>query len=653
MDPPQGGAPTPQFVELVRRLLESPRRTGVAARPAIQPRTSELRRSTGPATRAGLAALAVLCVAAGLYVALRPRRAEPAPQAAPSPARPAEAAPAPVAPDEKSVAVLPFANMSADKDNEFFADGVHEDVITNLAKIRELKVISRTSVLAYRDPASRNLKKIAAELGVATVLEGSVRRAGNTVRVTAQLIDASTDQHLWAEAYDRDVSDIFAVQAEIAQEIASALKANLTTSERVLIAARPTQNQEAYDLYLRARETDINTGLPTTKANMDRVIGLYEAAVAKDPSFALAYVQLAVADTYEYWFGYLDPSQERLERAKAAVDAAVRLAPDLPETHLALGLYYYRGPRDWAHALTEFLAAERGLPNDAELVYLIGLTCRRIGQGKEALGYLERSVVLNPKGSAAVSMSIHTLRYLRHYPEIVEMAKRYPQAMVGFSSNFWYVSGAQFEIDGDREAYVRRLESDPAEAIDDTDPLGLARQFRVLLARGDLAGADRVLSDPRLKGILGDENVLIMPVALPRALVAFLEGDREAAVARGEAAIAALRATKTTQRQGPFLLMYTAEAEAYAGRRAEAVRDGEAALADALAHDAVDSMVLRENLGRVYVAAGERERALSLLRTMMEGPCLATPGEIRMDPLWSRLKDDPRFEQLLGAARPL
>ena len=212
-------------------------------------------------------------------------------------------------------------------------------------------------------------------------LEGSVRRVGNKVRVTAQLIDARTDADLWAESYDRDVSDIFSrTGGDRSQQIAAALKANLTPSERELIEARPTQNQEAYDLYLRAHAIDINTGL-VAKDDLDRALDLYEQAVAKDPKFALAYVQLAIAYSYYYWFGHLDASPARLQRVEEAVAAAVRLAPDLPETHIAEGVCAYRTKRDWARALSEFLTAEKGLPNDAELYYWIGLTYRRMGQG--------------------------------------------------------------------------------------------------------------------------------------------------------------------------------------------------------------------------------------------------------------------------------
>ena len=303
---------------------------------------------------------------------------------------------------EKSIAVLPFGSMSSDKENESFADGVHEDVITGLAKIRDLKVISRPSVLAYRDTTSRNLKKIAAELGVAHVLVGSVRRAGNTVRVTAQLIDVRTDENRWAESYDGELTDIFALQAKLAQQIAGALKATLTPGERTLIERRPTQNQEAYDLYLRARAMQQDVGERGYLADYQRIVGIYEQAIARDPAFALAQAQVALVHSIMYWFGFLDPTPGRAELMKAAVDAAVRLAPDAPETHLAVGAYRYRVQLDWKGALAEFRLAAEGLPNDAQLSFWLAITHRRLGRWVEAVGDFERSVALNPRDFAAV-----------------------------------------------------------------------------------------------------------------------------------------------------------------------------------------------------------------------------------------------------------
>ena len=570
----KGGAPTPQFVELVKRLLESPRQASAAARPAARATTGAVQQTKMSASTIALILVAALGIAGGLYYVLGHRAEGAQPAGAPvAEAKAPAAAPAAAAPSDKSVAVLPFANMSPDKDNEFFADGMHEDVITNLTKIRELKVISRTSVMAYRDAASLDLRKVAADLGVATILEGSVRRVGSKVRVTAQLIDPRSGTDLWAESYDRDVSDIFSVQAEIAQQIATALKANLSPGERELIEARPTQDQEAYDFYLRAHTTDVNTGL-STREELDRAVSFYEQAVAKDPKFALAYVQLSIANSFIYWFGFLDPSPARRQRTLDALDAAMRLAPDLPETHIAEGVCAYRIQRDWARALTEFLIAEKRLPNDAELYYWIGLTYRRLGQGPESVAYIQHAVELNPKGVACMAMLSNTYDYLRRFNELIEIGKTYDPVKAHDNLTGEYVSLAQFQLDGDRSAYIKRFAAEPPSNGRSRRP---SKPYRVAMLSGDYAAAGRRSPTPASPTLWGLESVLNEPVSLHRSLVAFLRGRPDEAKAFAGKAIASVRATQVTPRQEPFALMQIADAEAYSGMAVEAERDAEAA----------------------------------------------------------------------------
>ncbi len=271
---------------------------------------------------------------------------------------------------EKSIAVLPFANLSPAPENAFFADGIHEDLITNLARISDLKVISRTSVLAYRDPGARNLRRIASELGVANVLEGSVRREGSKVRITAQLIDARTDQHLWAETYDREVKDAFEVQGAIAEEIAKTLAAGFKANERAAIARRPTKNPEAYDAYLKARTAAESLG-GSRREDYERTAMLYEQALKLDPAFAVAWGELSTLHAVMYWWGTLDPSADRKAKAKAALDAAARIAPDAAETHVARGNFgkgcpavaaqRRRAPRGYRRGAAEAGKMERGI----------------------------------------------------------------------------------------------------------------------------------------------------------------------------------------------------------------------------------------------------------------------------------------------------
>ena len=277
---------------------------------------------------------------------------------------------------EKSIAVLPFENLSADPENAFFADGVQDEILTNLAKIADLKVISRSSVMQYR-ASTRNLRQIASELGVVHILEGNVQRAGNRVRVSAQLIDARTDAHLWAENYHRPLDDVFAIQSEIAKAVADQLQAKLAPAEKAVIEQAPTANIVAYDRYLRGKKLAEMATFDTRRIEQTRhAIRLLDQAVAHDPAFLLAYCQLARAHEQLYFAG-VDHSPARLRLASEARDKALRLAPDRGEPHLIAADIHYRCYRDYQAALAELAIAQRGLPNDPAVFALAGFIARR------------------------------------------------------------------------------------------------------------------------------------------------------------------------------------------------------------------------------------------------------------------------------------
>src|SRR5467141_2177483 len=259
---------------------------------------------------------------------------------------------------DKSIAVLPFENLSAEKDNAYFADGIQDDVLTNLSKIGDLKVISRTSVMLYRGKTS-NVREIGKALGVATILEGSVRRIGNRVRVNVQLINADTDEHLWAEDYDRDLTDVFAIQTDLAQKIARELQAKLSPTEKAQIERKPTENSDAYFAFLQAH--DLSTRPDKLRPAVEKAEQLYEQATRLDPDFARAFAGLGWV--HDWLYHSYDPTPARREKARAAADTAIRLQPDLPEAHLALGFYYYYCERNYEKALDEFAIAKRSLPN--------------------------------------------------------------------------------------------------------------------------------------------------------------------------------------------------------------------------------------------------------------------------------------------------
>jgi TolB-like protein/Tfp pilus assembly protein PilF len=326
---------------------------------------------------------------------------------------------------DKSIAVLPFENLSRDPDNAFFTDGVQDEILTDLSKIAALKVISRTSVMQYKSGAPRNLREIGQQLGVAHVVEGSVQRAANKVRVIAQLIDARNDAHLWAQTYDRDLADVFAIQSEIAKAIADQLQAKLSPNEKKAIEQPPTTDLAAFDLYSRAKSLLLTASFSaTTDPDVRKAIELLDEAVKRDPSFFDAYCQLAYAhETIYAVFGF-DHTPARLALAEAAVQAATRLRPDAAETHLARAQYLYFGLRDYAGALAELEIARRALPNDPRLFELTGYILRRRGQQEEGLQNLQRAVELDPRNFFTLQQIALSYLNLGRYAETIAALDR-------------------------------------------------------------------------------------------------------------------------------------------------------------------------------------------------------------------------------------
>src|SRR5213596_1120468 len=296
---------------------------------------------------------------------------------------------------DKSIAVLPFENLSGDPDNAYFADGIQDDILTNLAKIGDLKVISRTSVMPYRGSGVRNARDIGKALGVATLLEGSVRRIGNRVRVNVQLLDANSDEHIWAEDYDRDLTDVFAIQTDLAQKIASALQAKLSPNEKEQLDRQPTKDPNAYLLFIQAH--NYANRPDHLRDDSLKAEELFEQAIKLDPKFASAFAGLSMVESWIYHSS--EPTQARREKARLNADESLRLQPNFPEGHLALGFSYYYGDRDYERALAEFEIAKRDLPNEAQAYLAIGAIQRRQGKWAESTANFEKAVALDPKNA--------------------------------------------------------------------------------------------------------------------------------------------------------------------------------------------------------------------------------------------------------------
>src|ERR1044071_9276782 len=312
---------------------------------------------------------------------------------------------------DKSIAVLPFQNLSDEKENAYFADGIQDDILTNLSKIGDLKVISRTSVMSYRGSAMRNARDIGKALGVAALLEGSVRRMGNRVRVNVQLINANDDEHIWAENYERDLTDVFAIQTDLARRIASALQAKLSPNEKERLDRRPTENPDAYLLFVQAH--DYASQREMFRDTSLKAEPLFEQAIKLDPNFALAFAGLSMVESWLYHTS--DPVPARREKARLNADEALRLQPDLPEGHLALGFSYYYGDRDYERALAEFEIARRGLPNESQAYLAIGSIQRRQGKWPESTANLEKAASLDPKNTNVLVNLIYSYMALRDF----------------------------------------------------------------------------------------------------------------------------------------------------------------------------------------------------------------------------------------------
>ncbi len=610
----------------------------LAAAPGLGVKLRRLsRRHRAGLQAAGAAAAVVLAGAAGLLWSRSQRVAE---------VETTSATPAVVS--QRSIAVLPFTNLSPDPANAFFASGVHEDLINNLSKIHDLKVISRTSVMAYRG-GSNSLRAIAEDFGVANVLEGTVRRSGDEVRVTVQLFNALTEQPIWADSYDRKLTDIFSIQSDLSRSIAGALEASLTADERRLIDRRPTTSQAAYDLYLRARAVDDQLGSNATLGEYEPILTLYNQAVSKDPKFVLAYIQIAMLDLKLYWYSRLDTSEARLALAQAAAEAAVRLAPDDPETKLMLGHIDYHVALNWSRALLEFEAAASEMPNDDQAIFAVGFTLRRLGRWNESIEYLERASSHNPRSLSESVALIETLFFLRRYAQARVDGQQY---LVRFPDNRelaeWLLR-AQYELDGDRDAFLHGIDALPR---DPDDPLGILDRYTAAAERADWSVAGRALADQRLTPIADYAGILTDPPALYRAMVACIRQDQAAALFADQA-IDYYRNGTWVPRQRPWVSLKIAEAEAYAGRFDQAVRDAQAGWAGVFGRDAYDAALMHVQLGRIYAIAGRREDALQLLGKAAGEPCGWGPQKIRHDPFWSRLSDDPRFETILQSTTAL
>jgi serine/threonine-protein kinase len=567
--------------------------------------------------------------------------------AAPAASAEASPAPAPVAAPAKSIAVLPFENLSEDKANAYFATGMQDEILTRLASIRDLKVISRTSTVKYQSHPE-DLRTVGAQLGVATVLEGSVQRAGEQVHINLQLIDARDDSHLWAQSYDREIKDIFAVERDVAQSVADALKAQLMPAEAARVAAAPTQNPAAYDLYLRGM-THFNKAYDQdvlTAAEIPQAIALFEQALAADPKFALAEAQLAYADVFLYFNG-VDRSETRLISAKAAVDRALALQPDLGEAHLALGVYHYWGRRDYAPALEQLRLAREALPNSADVVSIIASVARRQNRWNEAIAGFRQAALLDPRSTVSLDQLALAYANLRRY---AEADRAFGQAVAlaldpadervthALNSMMWHgdlvpLRTAVGELTPGSDAYVGNAVS----------------MWRIHWLARDYAAAIAVATATGIEG-WNDQSNILLPRKLYLAWAYHAAGNSTAARAEAKAVLDIARAALGERPDDAELHLTAAFAAAELGNKDEALREGRQALTLLPpSRDALTGSALLVHLAALELRIVEYDAAFGHLREALALPSglSISPPLLKLDPVWDPIRNDPRFAQLL------
>jgi TolB-like protein/class 3 adenylate cyclase/Tfp pilus assembly protein PilF len=551
---------------------------------------------------------------------------------------------------EKSVAVLPFENLSADKENVFFTDGVQDEILTHLAKIADLKVISRTSVMQYKSGTARNLREIGQALGVAHLLEGSVQRAADRVRVNAQLIDARSDAHLWAQTYDRKLADVFAIQSEIAKTIADQLQARLSRTEKAAIGRAPTSDLAAFDFYTRAKALLVTTSFTALqKDKFLQAVELLDQAVARDPKFLLAHCQLANAHDRLYFLGY-DHTPARLALAGAAVEAALRLGRDSGEAHLALAQHLYRGQLDYDHARVEIVHAQRTLPNDPLPFELLGFIDRRQGRWEQSARNLERAIQLDPRNFYTLQQISLSYLSLRRFPEAISVLDR-ALAIVPKDIDT-RVARATVDVDWRADTLPLRatieaiLEDDPAAAPNLADSwLNLALYER------DFPTAARALA--ALTGNNFGADSVGLNHAFGEGLVARIRGDAAAAYAAfSEARVQQERLVAAQPAYGPVLCVLGL-IDAGLGRKDDALREGQKAVQLLpIAKDFINGVHMIEYFGVIAAWTGEKDLAFEQLETAVKMPGSLTYGQLKLHPFWDPLRDDPRFDKIVASLAP-
>jgi TolB-like protein/Tfp pilus assembly protein PilF len=556
---------------------------------------------------------------------------------------------------EKSIAVLPFENLSGDPDNVYFAEGIKDEILTKLASVRDLKVISRTSTAKYQSKPD-NLKTVAQELGVSTVLEGAVQKAGDKVRVNVQLIDARADTHLWAKSYDRDLRDVLKVESEVSQEIADALQANLSASESSALASAGTRDAEAYDLFLRG-EYEFHQATSTLVAGdaYDRADVFYQQALARDPNFVEAAAALARTRLWRHWF--VSPlASLQLEEVKSIIDHSLTLAPNLPEARLALGLFFYWGHRQYEPALTEFNRTLELQPNNALARTYSAAVYRRRGEWERSLTDLRRAEELDPRDAqnpANIGVTYVALRLWKdaERAELRALAIDPHNALAAA-----FLVNIRLNATGDVDSAKRALNGFP-EAIRITSPRGATAGGDVILIIALPVYLDVIQRrftdafDALERGAVNDDRGRLQQL-VGRAVLRVLAGQTEAVQSAGEGALPLLEARLKELPDDTFAMVGLSWLYLALGRNADALRlSRQAADLMPIEKDALTGPSFQVGLAQIEARAGAPEEAIKRLRYLLSIPAggVASIARLKIDPVWDPIRNRPDFQQLLSS----
>jgi serine/threonine-protein kinase len=593
------------------------------------------------------AALVVAALALVISSLIFFNRAPPPTTKTPVPAATAASALATI--PEKSIAVLPFENLSDEKENAYFADGVQDEILTLLAKLADLKIISRVSVMQYKSGVARNLREVGQQLGVANVVEGSVQRSGNRVRVNAQLVDARTDRQIWGQTYDRDLADVFAIQSEIAKAIAEQLQAKLSPREENAIERPPTGDIAAFDLYTRAKNLLLTSFSTAAKAKLLQAADLLNQAVAHDRSFFQAYCQLAHTHDRLYLLGH-DHTPARLALAEAAIQAAFRLRPDAGETHLARAQNLYRGYLDYDGALAELEVARQTLPNDPGVFELKGYIERRQGRWEESTRNLEHAIQLDPRNFFTLQQIATSYGVLRRYAEEKEVLNRALAIEPNGADTKVALAAVEFHWKADTRPLHQTIDS-----IRATNPGALSSVandwLSCALAERNVAAAKNAL-DAFGEIPLTDYAVHLTHPLMEGIIARITKDDGKA-----RSAFTAARAEqeKTVQAEpdyGPPLCVLGL-IDAGLGRKEEALREGQRAVKLCpVEKDALNGPLMIAYSAMIAGWVGDKDLACEQLAIAIRPPSTISYGQLKLLPFWDPLRGDPRFEKIVASLAP-